>query len=36
MNNWFDNYGLKRDKEYFENNDINEVEDLRLVEQNTR
>jgi len=36
VNNWFDNYGLKRDKEYFENNDINEVEDLRLVEQNTR
>jgi len=34
VNNWFDTYGLKRDKEYFERNDKNDVEDLGLLEQN--
>jgi len=34
INNWFDNQGLKRDREYFDRYDVNEVEDLRLYEQN--
>jgi hypothetical protein len=35
VNNWFDTYGFKRDKEYFEKNDKNDIEDLGLVEQNS-
>ena len=34
INNWFDHEGLKRDKAYFDRYDVNELEDLRLYEQN--
>jgi hypothetical protein len=34
INNWFDHEGLKRDKAYFDSYDVNEVDDLRLYEQN--
>jgi len=36
VNNWFDIKGLRRDRELFEQYDINDVEDLRLYEQNKR
>lgn len=34
VNNWFDNEGLKRDRAYFDRYDINNIEDLRLYNQN--
>lgn len=34
VNNWFQHQKLKRDKAYFDSYDINDIEDLRLFEQN--
>jgi glycosyltransferase involved in cell wall biosynthesis len=34
INNWFDHCKLKRDLQYFEGYDINELEDLQLYNQN--
>lgn len=36
VNNWFEHSGIKRDRAYFDRYDINEIEDLRLSEQNRK
>jgi hypothetical protein len=34
INNWFDSTGRKRNEKYFKNQDINEIEDTRLMKLN--